>query len=1053
MAALSLMKLIIRNLLWIVPSVVLILGALTYAAFSTARTQAEEVALVDLSATRQIATGDLQRKLDMIAQIERRASTLMLQNLASGNAEVEPFERIFTQQADGTFRTPDTLWDGSLRSGGIRLSGIGGMMLGDGTDQRARTNMRAAYGAMKAMVGGLPASIRNLYFFTPSNDLLIWAPAREDRLLFYRRDAPPEFDFQDEEFSTISAPSVNPSGSFRCTSLQRPAYDQEQSRWTTGCMLPVRSDGAHIGAWGISIPLPTLIRELPADSAEQTTIIISDQGQLIRHPSLVDEGATPSPGGLQRPAAAAPGREDIFAYAKTIGREPQTGYVAALDAYVSAERLDNTPWIVLTVMPQARVRDRSLAVAAPIMFGGAVGAIILVGILALFFGREISAPLGRLAKRADALSLGLSKRRQAASDHSLRGNEIGRLNIAFERMEQRIAEDQRQLMQSFDTLADAVEGYAMMVVATDGQVQRANAAALDLFPDLENNPHLMTIYGYDAAARDAAAQLLADARDKGGMKTRLRQFKRQERPVWLEENVEPLKDEDGEIYAYAYVAHDQTEQRARQMQVEQSLLFLEMAQTTAAMGHFNFDPATMTLTLSSWVRDQLGLAEETLPLAELMDFIVEERREEAAATIAAAIVAEDEFSFETIFRNVDGGLMNIAISGVAIHNHDTAHGRVHSFFGIAQDITAERSAENALRTARDEARDQLAARTNLLAVVSHEIRTPMTGILGVIDQVRNERSIAQRNRALSLVEESAEALVVTLDAILQQALATSEASSLPQKRFDPAKLVERTAGLFRPLARRKGLQLEAQLGCGGSVIGDPSRIQQVLANFVSNAVKFTQSGRVVLTCDPPKAEGEPWVFTVTDTGPGIPHDRLATLFEPFGGTRTDSLGKASGTGLGLSITKGLAEAMGGAVRAESEAGKGTSLVLELPLELAPDPALQEGDEPGGTIYFETTSASTAVLIEALASEAGMNAKRAADYSGEPDARLILVADEAMVGQTPEDLQQAADRVILLTQDGSGWDGDGAPGQRMQRLPMSDIARRLPGILNGEHNHG
>ena len=75
----------------------------------------------------------------------------------------------------------------------------------------------------------------------------------------------------------------------------------------------------------------------------------------------------------------------------------------------------------------------------------AAGAIILVGILALFFGREISAPLGRLAKRADALSLGLSKRRQAPSDHSLRGNEIGRLNIAFERMEQRIAEDQRQL--------------------------------------------------------------------------------------------------------------------------------------------------------------------------------------------------------------------------------------------------------------------------------------------------------------------------------------------------------------------------------------------------------------------------------------------------------------------------------------------------------------------------------------------------------------------------------------------------------------------------------
>ncbi len=151
--------------------------------------------------------------------------------------------------------------------------------------ERLRSGQGAAFDTIKAMAGGLPGDIESLYFFSPSNDLLILAPTREDRLEFYR-EAPAEFDFQDAEFSTITSPRENPAGDMRCTSLQQPIYDDTGQNWTTGCMLPVRVNWQHLGAWGISIPLGNLTQRLQAPIGGATTVIVSSDGKLIHHSDL-----------------------------------------------------------------------------------------------------------------------------------------------------------------------------------------------------------------------------------------------------------------------------------------------------------------------------------------------------------------------------------------------------------------------------------------------------------------------------------------------------------------------------------------------------------------------------------------------------------------------------------------------------------------------------------------------------------------------------------------------------------------------------------------------
>ncbi|WP_239806523.1 ATP-binding protein [Croceicoccus hydrothermalis] len=993
------MSLSLRGLAFALPIVGLVIGVMTWFAYNSTVADYRDNRLAELVTSNASVHDSLRREMQLIANVQRQAATIMARRIEAGPDT--RFDRIFEQAPDGAYHTRDDLWSGRQLDSGIVVKGLGGFVPPDLSAEARRTVLPAAFETIAQMVGGLPHTVESLYFFSPDNELLIYAPQRADRLGFYR-SAPADFDFQDLEFTRITTPRNNPAGEMRCTSLQNPAYDDTGRFWTTGCMLPFRPDDRHMGAWGISIPLEAMTGGLRPPPPGARTIILGREGKLVHDSALIEEGSR----GFSANIDLSVSKDDVLrnlALLTMRGELPDNGYVRPLDAYVSVHRLASPNWTIVTMLPQSELNARGWAIAWRVIVVSASGTIILALLLAAIFDRFVAARITRLARRADNISA-----THDTPETEARANEIDRLEQAFHTMEQRLEADRVRARRSFDTLIDAAQGYAMVLFDTDGTVLRANRGAIALLGEqgIQNLAPLRALENDESSA----PRLVERPHRSGGN-------------LWLEESFLPLHDDNGVLFGAAYIAHDLTDQRTRQREIEQNLLFLELAQTNARIGHFMLDPGTMRVSLSRWIRDRIGIEEEYIPLGELVSVFDADSQSETIATIRDVIGETGPFSFETQARAADGTKIDILIKGTAVSEKRGQSEQISGYYGIVQDVTREKAAQAEILSARDAAQAEAEARSDLLAVVSHEIRTPISGIFGLIDHVRRERSPDERNRILTLIKDSAEALLSTLDNTLQGMRAERQGGAGEIENFRPDDLVGRVAELFRPLARRKGLIIEMNAD-KGTVAGRPARIQQILANFISNAVKFTPSGRISIRAiapSDPSATGDDaavWTFTVTDTGGGIPPERLSRLFTPFAGSSADTLGRRSGSGLGLSITRKLAEEMGGTVSASSEEGKGTCMTLRLPLPPAENKSGQA--RICGTIAIELSSATLAIQVEAIAAAHGF-----LPPSGDApsDAANIVVAD-----RMPEETDHAEQIIVV---------GEHTPGAK-------DTVRFVPG---------
>lgn len=480
------------------------------------------------------------------------------------------------------------------------------------------------------------------------------------------------------------------------------------------------------------------------------------------------------------------------------------------------------------------------------------------------------------------------------------------------------------------------------------------------------------------------------------------------------------------------------------------MLFLEQAHASARMGHFVLDPKRQTIEFSSWVRGNIGLNDMPIPLDRLPEIVPEEERERFAATVAAIIDAEDDFAFETNVVTAKGVVRTQRVSGIPAFENQAKREGLIGFYGILQEITSEKEAQRSLVDARDSAQAELEARTNILAAVSHEIRTPLGGVLGIIDQLKRERSPTERERALELMEDSCQALLDTLDAILQQARLSQDAGQREAKRFRPSAVAQRVAELFRPLARRKAIRIEVDAISDSQAIGDPGRIQQVLANFVSNAVKFTQTGVVTIDVEPPIAGEKHWTFVVSDTGSGMDQNRIGTIFDPFDTSGRDSLGRSVGTGLGLSITRDLVDAMGGKIEVESEVGRGSSFTILLPLEEAEDtPEDSTNYHARGLIFIAIAKATKQIQAEAAATQLGWTVLSGAgevSEDGNSQLPMVILTDALSRESIPQQLREAAVRIIVLAEADEYPAQSGQDADSYVTVPANNIVRQLPNLL-------
>ena len=229
------------------------------------------------------------------------------------------------------------------------------------------------------------------------------------------------------------------------------------------------------------------------------------------------------------------------------------------------------------------------------------------------------------------------------------------------------------------------------------------------------------------------------------------------------------------------------------------------------------------------------------------------------------------------------------------------------------------------------------AKSKFLANMSHEIRTPLNGILGLVELLLDEALQPHVKEQLSLVQSCGTTLLTLMNDVLDIAKVESGRLELESVPFDAGALVEEVGGLFRAAAERKSIALTTSSTAGGRVLGDPVRLRQVVSNLVSNAVKFTESGGVVVMLDVvagSSAGVRKLSLAVSDTGVGIPADKLDAVFEKFIQADPSTTRRFGGTGLGLGLCRDLVGLMGGRLWVESKLGRGSRFCVELELPAA-----------------------------------------------------------------------------------------------------------------------
>ncbi len=289
------------------------------------------------------------------------------------------------------------------------------------------------------------------------------------------------------------------------------------------------------------------------------------------------------------------------------------------------------------------------------------------------------------------------------------------------------------------------------------------------------------------------------------------------------------------------------------------------------------------------------------------------------------LASGEPYSSECRFkRHADGVYRWFVVRAVAVRG---AGGATVQWIGACTDVDEQkRSIE--LEAARVEAENASRAKSEFLATMSHELRTPLNGVIGMTELLLGTRLDEQQRRYAWLAKSSGDALLSLISDILDFSKIEASKLELEQIEFNPRLAIENVVRILATRAQQKGVELACHVhpSTPQSAVGDSGRFQQVLMNLLSNAIKFTDQGEVVVrACAESETDAHTAVrVTVTDTGIGIPAERLRSIFDSFSQADSSTTRKYGGSGLGLAIAKRLAELMGGSIGVESIVGSGST---------------------------------------------------------------------------------------------------------------------------------
>jgi PAS domain S-box-containing protein len=417
--------------------------------------------------------------------------------------------------------------------------------------------------------------------------------------------------------------------------------------------------------------------------------------------------------------------------------------------------------------------------------------------------------------------------------------------------------------------------------------------------------------------------------------------------------------------------------------------------------------------VTSWNRGAqatFGYSAEEMIGKPLRVLFPRERREEEQAILARILLGETVTHFETVRLRKDGSRVDVSVTISPIRDSD---GRVVGASKIARDITRRKQTEAELERHRKYLEDLVDARTSELSVakkaaeaasvaksaflanMSHEIRTPMNTIIGMANILRRAGVASEHAEKLDKIDLAGRHLLEVINAILDLSKIEAGKFVLDEAEVRVETIVANVASMLSERARDKGLKLIVKAEApAAALLGDATRLQQALLNYATNAIKFTETGEVVLRVgvESETADSALVRFAVEDTGIGIAAEAARRLFVEFEQVDNSTTRKYGGTGLGLAVTRRFAESMGGSAGVDSVPGRGSTFWFTAQLK------------KGASVT--APGAGTGELAEAIIRR---------DFSG---SRVLLVEDEPINQQVTLLLLEDTGLVFDVADDGA-----------------------------------
>ncbi|EKA7389834.1 response regulator [Vibrio parahaemolyticus] len=386
------------------------------------------------------------------------------------------------------------------------------------------------------------------------------------------------------------------------------------------------------------------------------------------------------------------------------------------------------------------------------------------------------------------------------------------------------------------------------------------------------------------------------------------------------------------------------------------------------------------------------------------------------------------------------------------------NGELLRFIAVERDITDRREMEKRLSSALDKSKKATQAKSEFLANMSHEIRTPMNAIMGISEILLENENRREPRELLLLLHKSANNLVTIINDILDYSKVEAGKLTLVEEEFDLRSLIESCTALCAYQADKKNLKLlvDMPLAMNTVVVGDKGRINQILLNLIGNAVKFTDEGHVLLKV---RESEHGFDFSVSDTGIGIPEDRLTHIMGKFEQVDTSATRRHEGTGLGLAISKRLISMYNGELCVRSDFGKGSCFSFSLQLPKRSQPHSEPVELNANRLLLIDDYLPRVEHLMRLAKEIGIEVTHCNDWAAAQSLgrdlddfdRIIASVNNAQDRDALYELdatESAAKRVLFLApcvmEEGQAWSCE-----RDRLLPQPVTQHKLQTLLSSK----